>query len=228
MGYSISATVRGKNHHKMLAFLKANFRPFGDLTSEKAHRSLGDPSDDLSYDHGRGIIGFDYQSGLSDWERQYAYALCRWVAIKAGLRKTRFRGFKGPKGYEFEPTPFMTYDGYEDWPILVVQNVAETRRLPKAIRWCATTPLGMRLGKEGRDTFARACSSCFFDPKIAPAFNRDWAALGAMPQNDEPARQKWLDARNVLIVKHCKVEITTNVTLILNELKRLDGLWRAV
>lgn len=86
MGYSIAVHVRNvKLRDQMMALLTREYRSWPVLNGGSADdpRYASEPKDGgLSYSHGRCIIGFDYNASGS--EREYAYSLLRWIALKVG------------------------------------------------------------------------------------------------------------------------------------------------
>ena len=107
MGYTVTAQVRSSELcSKMLSFLQANWKNWPELSEhpcgQYASGPLGFP--DLSYNHMRRAIGFDFNA--SGGEREYIMAVVRWLAIRVG-RKTL-------------PLPFYIYDQNEAIPVLRV------------------------------------------------------------------------------------------------------------
>jgi hypothetical protein len=96
-----------KAKNEMMAFLTKNFRALDGW--------LGGPKDnDFAYDHGSCRIGFDYGSGSP--EREYAYVVCYWIALKVG-RTEKFPNSDIPD-LEGE-YPYVVYDGDETWPVVL-------------------------------------------------------------------------------------------------------------
>ena len=90
MGYSISVNCKSQQAQtRMLKFLERHFRHWGVL--------MGGPSDADRYisapqAHGKHQVGFDYGAwGANTTEREYYYALLRWVAIQVGQRRKSVR-----------------------------------------------------------------------------------------------------------------------------------------
>jgi hypothetical protein len=133
MGYSFSAPCKSKKaRDEMFVFLQEHYRswdlfvapykdeleavqgngilmPFITLDS----RLRGPLTDDLSYDHSKFKIGFDYGAGFSDGERYWMYNFCYWIAQRVGRRRT----FK-KQAPDCGAVPYVLYDGHEAWPVL--------------------------------------------------------------------------------------------------------------
>jgi len=77
---------------------------------------------ELSYDHGKISLGFDYGS-CCDPERHYVHAILRWMALKVG----KLRMFKG-----IGSIPYTVYDGYEATPII---TGVSRKEIPEKYRW---------------------------------------------------------------------------------------------
>lgn len=140
MGYSIATPVRSeKAHREMLAFLKENYRPWGKVIgNDDAGGYITEPTSDLSYDHSKRKIGFDYNA--SGGERQYAFAIVRWIALKVGRRTAA-------------KTPYYVYDGHERVGILVRQeplaeDVPDVTDCEPGLAYCVLTDsTGYRLNE---------------------------------------------------------------------------------
>src|SRR5574343_1336746 len=106
MGYSVAARAKNRElQTKMLAFLAKNFKLWPEVIGKPKRGSYASrPQSQLDYDHGRTSIGFDYNA--YGGEREYIFAIFRWVAIKVGRRT--------PGGAKI---PFYVYDGNEVEPI---------------------------------------------------------------------------------------------------------------
>lgn len=103
MGYSIAIQCRSFNQQAMLQFMRTHYREGNKLFPRLPTRLHG-PTEDLSYDHVKDRIGFDYGPGLSDPERHYGYSILAWMALKVGVRRAG--------------RPAIRYDGDETWPIV--------------------------------------------------------------------------------------------------------------
>lgn len=81
MGYSVAIRARSKKMKGILLdFMERNYRQPSELFNQEHNYSK--LTDDLSYDHGKNAVGFDYNA--CEPERDYIFAVCRWMAIKAG------------------------------------------------------------------------------------------------------------------------------------------------
>jgi hypothetical protein len=138
MGYSIGMRPKSKQlKDKMLAFMEKYYRPysvaFKKITGAKADYSRF--TDDMSYDNGHYALGFDFNA--CDPERDYIFAVTRWMALKIGKERL----FKGVGS-----VPFYVYDGGitpdDRWPILV-ESVWKDKA-PAKYQWTLTDDLGYK------------------------------------------------------------------------------------
>lgn len=107
MGYSIALRCRTKVlKQQMIAFMKKHYRNTEKLCDESVYSIL---TDDLSYDHAKTGLGFDY-SPCSDIEHHYIFTILKWMALKIG-RKKHFK--------KYGTVPYYVYDGIEVCPILI-------------------------------------------------------------------------------------------------------------
>jgi hypothetical protein len=111
MGYSVAAPVRSQElFEKMYRFIAKNFRMWPEVMGEPGWFSYASRplrTGQLSYDNGRRSIGFDYNA--YGGEREYIFALVRWMAIKVGRRTP------------YAKIPFYVYDGHEVEPIYMTE-----------------------------------------------------------------------------------------------------------
>jgi len=118
MSYSIMTPFKNKEDKKRMEnFMKGHFRSLKEITKglkiEDFEPGEGvQPNDELSYgsEHHQIVLGFDYGAAEFDEERDYYFTICYWMAVKLGDKKT----FK-----EHEDTPYVIYDGYEEWALFV-------------------------------------------------------------------------------------------------------------
>jgi len=96
-----------------MSFLKKNFRRPKDLFGHGWESIRGPLINDLSYDHGKVKIGFDY-SCMSEDEHHYIFHFLYWVALNIG-KKIFYKKLNGS-------FPYLVYDGDESWPILLKKN----------------------------------------------------------------------------------------------------------
>lgn len=114
MGYSVAAVFTNNAEvAAMRRFLKKNFRDWSVLIGEKDDYLRG-PASDLSYDHGRFRLGFDYNTGGA--ERQYAFAVVRWMALRS-------------KKVDRKERSFYVYDGHER-TFLAIINTKPPGKIP--------------------------------------------------------------------------------------------------
>lgn len=131
MGYSIAMRCRSKAlKKKMRAFMKTHYRGWAEIDDNQKH-SYSRFSDDLDYDGAKTALGFDYNA--CEPERDYIFAVCRWMAIKIGRKK---------KWKALGLVPYYVYDGYESWPILVEDEWKE--KVPKKFVWCLYSSTGFK------------------------------------------------------------------------------------
>lgn len=114
MGYSVAVPVRSeKLRHKMQTFMDENFRDTTILFPKVyKYSDASNPTNNLAYDHGKCRIGFNFNTSGS--ERQYIFALTRWMALQIGRKRTLqiFRGTDTRAS-----VPYYVYDGDEACPI---------------------------------------------------------------------------------------------------------------
>jgi len=137
MGYSVSVTIRSRQlQARMRAFLEDSYRPWPEILDEDERADFRGPSDTLEYAHAKCQLGFDYLAG-GGAEREYIYALIRWMALRIGRRKRLFR-----MGSLKRAVPYYVYDGVEATPVLLNSewSDAPTRFLPFQV-----DPYGLRV-----------------------------------------------------------------------------------
>ncbi len=237
MGYSISVNCKSKKTQKqMLEFLEENFRHWAVVLGGKDDvRYITDPMDDLSYAHGKTQIGFDYGAGFSfdNTERGYYYGLLRWIALKIGRKRKVIRS-PGNETWRFdEPVPYITYDGYDHWPVLLDKP-------DKPLRWCWVDKYGI---KRCKDTLAEEYGALVHELLTKPAPKEKGKPRGIIidPRVMEmyeggkgPAVQEFMgvmmphftiEARIIIVKKLLWDEVKKRVKPARDELKRLDKLW---
>jgi hypothetical protein len=234
MGYSIAIRARNQTlRKKMVKFMAANHRKWSDVIGEgksiSSRPGLG-ADGELDYDHNKLAVGFDYASHCHGWESALIYSETRWMALKIGQTKTRFKDPDKRDKYVFEePKPFMVYDGYDEWPILVVKNLKEALKLPEKQRWCAFDKFGVYIGPEANEILISFCEGWAHDVKKSEKMSLDLAKLGKRPSsNVDPAGDaafmvKW----RAIKIKHMRPEIDEMLPKVRAEVARLDKLWEA-
>jgi hypothetical protein len=206
MGYSFYAIATSdKKHKKMLDFLAKHYRRWEDVIKDDHAFSHGfsDPHGGPCYCHHKLAIGFDF-NGMGS-ERDYCFNVIRWVAVKVGKRRRSIAAQDG-KYISKWPIPFVVYDGYDFWPIIIGPMTSA----PKEWRWCVTDELGV---KRGLDSLAGSILLEFGTKEDYEEINKFRA--------EHPERI--FDAAKVVMKSKAK-EVRK---IIRNELKRLDELWRA-
>jgi len=118
VGYSIATPMKSvKAKAEMRAFMDEHYRDIKAVTGGRYNAFAHGPTDDLAYDHGKCRLGFNYN--CPDPERDYIFALVKWMALRAGRRR---------KLEVFEQTgvmavvPYYVYDGFEAIPIVLVSE----------------------------------------------------------------------------------------------------------
>lgn len=228
MGYSIGFMPRSEAlGQRMLAVMRENYRPWPTVAGSKSGQYAGNPTDDMSYDRRKNSIGLDY-GVVSGWEREYAYSVVKWMAIRAGRRRSSFAKDAVTPNRFPTPVPYMTYDGCQNWPIFVVSSARGLAAVPKSARWCATDELGMRSEPW------RAISSVLFDlPKvnISRALDRAAKKAGPLPPkgdrgSDMTKHRAWHERHQQALYEICKSGYEEGARRMRDELSRLDRLWQ--
>lgn len=228
MGYSIAIRTRSpKLQQKMLRFMKANYRNWPTVEGRpEGNAYAGEPSDDISYDKSKSLIGLDY-GAVSGWERVYAYTITRWMALKVGGLRATFPNVTPSR--TSKPVPYMVYDGYEAWPILLADTPAQLKQIPKPYRWCTYTSLGMHA-----DVVEYVRGELVIDlaEDTTRMFNEVHAKLGPKPEGPPSPRydakfEAWVDRRHRLMLPYCRKKLRPAVKVLKDEMQRLDDLWNA-
>lgn len=221
MSYSIGIRTKSPGlQKKMLKFMQVHYRSWPAVLGDpKGNAYAGEPSDDLSYDRAKSVIGLDY-GVVSGWERVYAYAVVRWMAIKVGAIKSRYPVV--PKRTP-QPVPYIVYDGYESWPVIVVETTAALKKLPQESRWCAATPLGMYadpLRYVDGDLVLELAEDC------TQMFRDIEAKVGSRGPNSGPkAHAAWVAKRHRLMMPYCRKKLRVQLKPLKAEMQRLEDLW---
>lgn len=136
MGYSIAAHARDKRSRDLMYdYLEKHYRePFKVFGGEAAYSHYA-TGKDLSYDHHRLAIGFDYNA--CEPERDYIFAVTKWMVLKIGDT----REYIG-----LGPVPTFYYDGgycaADRWPLLI--KAVWKNKVPKEWAWCVVNDVGHR------------------------------------------------------------------------------------
>jgi hypothetical protein len=222
MGYSIGFLARSPALAKRTAsFMRKHYRPWPEVAGDGSGSGqyASGPRESLAYDKRKGVIGVDY-GPVSGWEREYAFAIVRWMAIRAGRRRSSFRKDAVTPHVLESPAPYMTYDGYENWPILVVASAKELRAVPKSARWCATDRLGMKAEPW------RQIATVLFDLKgvnVTKVMAR--ASREAGPHPERGKHWNWVERREKALLRLCRGQFDLANRVMERELERLDALW---
>jgi hypothetical protein len=120
----------------MRAFLEDSYRPWPDILDEDEEADFRGPSDKLEYAHAKCQLGFDYVAA-GGAEREYVYALIRWMALHIGRRKRQFR-----MGTLKRPAPYYVYDGVEATPVLLGPEWLDA---PECFGPYQVDPFGLRI-----------------------------------------------------------------------------------
>lgn len=136
MGFSVSVSVKSQQlKSKMYDFLREMYRSWPEVIDVDQEALFRGPDIELLYIHGKCILGFDYGEASQE-EREYNFALMRWVALQVGRQRRRFRG----EGVTLDrPVPYIVVGGYEPWPILLDTEWAACTDM----KWWLTDRLGM-------------------------------------------------------------------------------------
>lgn len=136
----------------MYEFLLERYRSWSQVLDE---RTLDDAfqgpflDEDLGLPF-KGCIGFDYDPVVSSPEREYHFAITRWMAIQIGKRRSKFRN----EGLDFpKPVSFVLY-GDEPIPILVQSDWVD---VPEAVQPFVFDSLGMRVDSVSERELAWYC-----------------------------------------------------------------------
>jgi hypothetical protein len=226
MGYSLGIDVRNDRlAKKMLKFMGKNYRKWSTvLGSGPESVSTRELTDDISYGQRKGVIGFDYASHCHGWEQTFLFCLARWVALKVGRTKRKFEMEESSgKVFTFdEPVHYITYDGVENWPIIVVSDARAAMKVGRDRRWCCCDEYGVYINARVNSILAMRAESLILDPKVSKAFLSEHAKLKVIP-GDSGSRRR----AEALRAKHAKPEIDRMLPMVRNEIVRLDGLWNS-
>lgn len=224
MGYSIGIRPRSEVlAREMLSFMSANYRSWPTVEGGGGGQYVSDPTDDLDYDRAKGAIGLNYGS-VSGWEREYAYVLTRWMAIRIGKRRSLFRkGSVTPNRFK-KPVPFMVYDGYDCWPILVVSGDDQLAQIPSSARWCATDGLGMKAEPH------REITNVLFELQqvdVEGVLEKAGELVGPAPKDRGESHSDWVERRERAILDLCRKQFESARSVLSEEMKRLNRLWES-
>ena len=115
MGYSIMCPFKSEDiKNKMLSFLSENYRTYESISKCGCSDWISEPTTKLSYgpDNNIPVIGFNY-SGC-DFDSDYAFRMCYWMAVMAGDIKDVIVDNK-----KYHNHKYIIYDGDEDIPVSI-------------------------------------------------------------------------------------------------------------
>lgn len=136
----------------MHRFLLNQYRPWSALVGgcDTVDNFQGPFIDNQLGSPGKCSIGFDYEPIMGP-EREYHFAIVRWIAIQIGKRRSAFRS----EGLRLSfPVPYVVLDGSEVLPILL-QAPWDENTLHASSHVC--DPLGMRVDDHFVREFAWYC-----------------------------------------------------------------------
>jgi len=134
MGYSIAMRPRSKKlKQKMIKFMEKNYKAPHTIFKGKCSSSFSSssevPTDELSYDHAKVALGFNY-SCMPEYESDYVWVVLRWMTLKIG-RKRKWKALP-------IAVPYTVYDGFEAWPV-IVEDTIPIDDIPEDKRWAIYT-----------------------------------------------------------------------------------------
>jgi len=215
MGYCLTVEAQSeKLRNKMVHFMYANYKSLGSMAGPPEKR-------------GKKHIAIEYSSCLDGEERVYVYSIIRWMALKVGALRSKFSKESVEPNVFDSPVPFMEYDSYDKWPILVCASEKEAMaKWPKSLWWCCTDSLGIYLGERTSESIVPAVTLALFtDKKRAALFEKEMQKLGPIQRDDPVKREAWLAKKHVVLAKLCRPEIRAMMKKIRTEIRRLDKLW---
>jgi hypothetical protein len=221
MGCSIGIRARSKKLQKQMTdFLAVNFRSWSEVIGKgERFYNVSPPNDDLDYDSAKNVVGFNY-SCSSGWERFYTSTMCRWLALKVGTRKSRFAKDVIEPNVLPEPAPFMVYDGYQAWPVIVA-TVKEARKLPIGQRCWATSPLGLPTGPERFEEVAFYAAENDIGTDVFETFQKELVKADI----DNLPHEERVKTHQRIMAKCFKPQITKGLKTVETEIRRLDKAW---
>jgi hypothetical protein len=200
MGYSVSVTIRSPAlQARMREFLEASYRPWPDILDEDEETQFQGPTDELEYAHAKHQLGFNYSTG-GGAEREYVFALIRWMALHIGRRRSHFR-----MGSLDRAAPYYVYDGAEVVPVL---HATEWATLPSALLAYRVDPYGLR-----------------FDGEIARGLAWYYIPEGTYERVSVTHQGKSSDTVREALIESGIERARTVLQFIRAEIARLDVLW---
>jgi len=237
MGYTISIPIKSKKIRvKFFKFMEKNFRHWSIITGKNPDewQGSGGPPTDEVWERPTSI-GFDYQSGMCGFERDYLYSVIRWMAIKVGDRLPEMKTDETDDDHEVsvtfpQPVPYYNYDcePFENPVLVVSENQIPT--LDKNSRQWAVDEWGIRIGPTAIDHQIMSASEIMlkdgflFNESPINEMTEKVKALGQKPSNPDE-EEAWWERRKTIQLKYLKPTIDENLTLIRKEIQRLGQLW---
>lgn len=223
MGYNISARARSaKLQAKMVAFMREHYRTWNAVSESKGREVEQPPSDDVSGSNG---VGFHY-SAVSGLAREWIYAVVRWMALKVGTRRSRFaKDIVEPA--VGGPIPYLLYDGYQAWPIIVVSSAEEALQLPGNQRYHAQDRYGAHILLKNYIESSMVFMDQGVGKELVEAVMAQWAEMEPAPEYLSESYTEWLVKRDDIMFEALKPFLTEKHELLRGELERLDALWEA-
>lgn len=203
MPYTISVTVRNKRlRDELYEFLQRVYLPWQEIIEddEEEPAFIG-PLVDHDLDDNSGLrIGFEYRACEAP-EREYHYAVMRWIALQAGKRRSHFR----TQGTLPQAVPFVVYDDIETSPVFVDTEWLAEGGAPGPM----VDPLGLYLD----DHIARELAWLYLPHDAYMRVSLEKVGCGGKVV-EEALIQEGLDGA------YCYLSIVRE------HVKRLDTLWR--
>jgi uncharacterized small protein (DUF1192 family) len=202
----------------MLAFMDQEYRSWPIVTGNPDPSCYASrPKADLSYDTKTKVpLGIDYGS-CNSWERQYAYTIVCWMALKVGARRRTFKS-----GIRLEhPAPFTVYDGIEIWPLIVGTSEMSDKLSPE-LQFLGVDELGIQNGFYAEEEFVQ--NSQFTLPASLQTIRDAAAKADAAPLKNERA---WKRAYNEELLKDpaLRSHMEHHLALLRAEIARLEKQW---
>lgn len=215
MGYDLTIESRSVElRNKMIEFMFTNYENWWEAAWPPEAR-------------GKKKIVISYSSGLYGEERLRVYSVVRWMALQVGAVCSKFnKNSVNPNNFEF-PVPFIIYDSYEKWPVLVCRSEREARqKWPKSLWWCIVDPLGVYLSEKTSESIVSAViETVILDDFRRAILDGEMEKLGKIPLPGSLDKTKWLSKRRVVLAKFYKPETRALLKKIRTEIRRLDKLW---
>jgi hypothetical protein len=222
MGYSLSVQARNpKLRTRMVDFMEANYRPWWQVVGSKHEAAYSGFRDDVSYGRRKNTLGFDY-GACDGLERMYVLAATRWLALKIGKKRAKFKDEGGGIVWESAtPVPYYFYDcDTQPTPILVSPTEETASLTPRLVICHACDEVGV--------PWLCARSWQYEGFEILYSNKRLLAIYQSRIEPFGGDREKILEERNQIICEVAGEEIAKVRGVMHDELKRLDDLWASL